>query len=227
MAAATALLATQVAAQTHSDCNPTEGDTCPDNPALGTTFDWTFNDTQAEMDKRYFNVTAGPKLISFDKEGVAFSMRKHGDSVLAKTGFYIFYGRVEAIIQAAPGQGVVSSINLLSDDLDEIDWELMGGMPDEAHNNYYGKGDRNQSHGESPALTNVIGEYHNYTIDWSEEELQFWLDDEKVRTVKAGEPGLYPQTPAVINLSLWAGGDPDNAEGVIEWAGGETDYDAG
>jgi beta-glucanase (GH16 family) len=229
MAAATALLATQVAAQTSSECNPTKGDTCPDNPALGTTFDYTFNDTLAEMDSRYFNVTAGASLITFDKDGAAFAIRKHKDSVLVKTGFYIFYGRVEAILQAAPGQGIISSMNLLSDDLDEIDWELLGGKHDTASTNWYGKGDRNQSNGFDPALENAVGEFHNYTLVWTEEELQFWLDDEKVRTVDAGtgEPGTYPQTPCQINLSLWAGGDPENEQGVIDWAGGETDYDAG
>jgi hypothetical protein len=27
-----------------------------------------------------------------------------------------------------------------------------------------------------------------------------------------------------IRIGIWAGGDPGNAEGTIEWAGGETDY---
>jgi len=229
MAAAAALLATQVSAQTSSECNPTKGDICPDNPALGTTFDYTFNDTLAEMDDRFFNVSAGAQLISYDKDGAAFAIRKHGDSVLVKTGFYIFYGRVEAIMSAAPGQGVISSVNLLSDDLDEIDWELLGGKNDVASTNWYGKGDRDQQNGMDPALENAVGEFHNYTIIWTEQELQFWLDDKNVRTVTAGtgEPGTYPQTPCHINLSLWAGGDPDNEPGVIAWAGGETNYDAG
>jgi hypothetical protein len=29
----------------------------------------------------------------------------------------------------------------------------------------------------------------------------------------------------VVKLGIWAGGDPSNGEGTIEWAGGETDYD--
>jgi len=229
LAAATALLAAQVSAQTKSECNPTEGDTCPDNPALGTTFDYTFNDTLAEMDSRFFNVTFGEKLITFDKDGAAFSIHKHKDSIRVKTGFYIFYGRVEAIIQAAPGQGIVSTINLLSDDLDEVDWELLGGVHDAASTNWYGKGNDTQMNGFDPPLENAIGEFHNYTLVWTEEELQFWLDDEQVRVVPAGEgtPGTYPQTPCQINLALWAGGDPENQQGVIDWAGGETDYDAG
>lgn len=36
----------------------------------------------------------------------------------------------------------------------------------------------------------------------------------------------YPQTPMRIRIGIWAGGDPDNSEGTIEWAGGETDYTA-
>lgn len=27
-----------------------------------------------------------------------------------------------------------------------------------------------------------------------------------------------------LKLGIWAGGDPDNSEGTIEWAGGETNY---
>lgn len=226
-AATAALLATQAFAQTFSDCNPTKGDTCPDNPALGTTFNYQFNDSMAEMDTRYFNVTAGAKLIDFTKEGTEFGMYKQGDSVTVRSNFYIFYGRVEAIIQAAPGQGVISTVNLLSDDLDEIDWEVLGGVTNEVYNNWYGKGDREQSNGEEPQLENAMDDYHNYTVIWTEEKLEFWLDDKNVRTVEAAGPGQYPQTPCFINLSLWAGGDPDNEEGVIAWAGGETDYSAG
>ncbi|RHZ43070.1 uncharacterized protein CDV56_100891 [Aspergillus thermomutatus] len=30
-----------------------------------------------------------------------------------------------------------------------------------------------------------------------------------------------------LKLGIWAGGDPSNAPGTIEWAGGKTDYAAG
>lgn len=228
-AAAAALFATQTLAQTTSECNPTWGNmTCPDDPALGTTFDYTFNDTINEMDKHFFNITAGEKLIDFSKDGGAeFSIYKQGDSVRVQSAFYIFYGRVEAIMQAAPGRGIISSVNLLSDDLDEIDWEVMGQNNTNVFNNWYGKGDRAQNNGEEPALADSAEGFHNYTINWTEEQLEFWLDGEQVRTVKSDEPGKYPQTPCYINLSLWAGGDPDNEPGVIAWAGGETNYDEG
>ncbi len=35
---------------------------------------------------------------------------------------YIFFGKVEVVMKAANGTGVVSSFVMESDDLDEIDW---------------------------------------------------------------------------------------------------------
>ena len=43
-------------------------------------------------------------------------------------------------MRAAPGTGIVSSAILQSDDLDEIDWEWIGGSSTKAQSNYFGKG---------------------------------------------------------------------------------------
>lgn len=37
---------------------------------------------------------------------------------------------------------------------------------------------------------------------------------------------MFPQTPARLELSLWPGGLASNAEGTIEWAGGEIDWNS-
>jgi hypothetical protein len=53
------------------------------------------------------------------------------------------------------------------------------------------------------------------------------VDDKVVRTLQfadANGGSNYPQTPMNVRIGIWAGGDPTNAEGTIEWAGGETDY---
>ena len=36
----------------------------------------------------------------------------------------------------------------------------------------------------------------------------------------------YPQTPARLQLSLWPAGQASNAQGTIDWAGGEIDWDS-
>lgn len=39
-----------------------------------------------------------------------------------QSNFYIFFGVVSTVMKAAPGQGIISSIVMESDDLDEVDW---------------------------------------------------------------------------------------------------------
>lgn len=44
-------------------------------------------------------------------------------------------------------------------------------------------------------------------------------------TYAAADAGAdFPQTPMRLKLGIWAGGDPTNGQGTIEWAGGESDY---
>ena len=37
---------------------------------------------------------------------------------------------------------------------------------------------------------------------------------------------MFPQTPSRMQLSLWPAGQASNAEGTIEWAGGEIDWNS-
>ena len=144
-----ALLATCAAAQTWTACNPLNS-TCPQDPALGTTFETKFNSSMVEFDTNLFNVTAGSDLISFSDDGAALTIAKQGDSVTVETAFYIMFGTVELIFQAAKGQGIISTMVLLSDDLDEIDWEIMGGNTSYVENNFYGWGNTSQFNAKIP-----------------------------------------------------------------------------
>ena len=48
------------------------------------------------------------------------------DSQQLFSNFYFLFGRAEFVVQAAPGPGIISDMMLLSDDLDEVDWEFRG-----------------------------------------------------------------------------------------------------
>lgn len=217
-------------AQTETDCDPRNG-TCPENPALGTTFETTFNKSMAEFDPRFFNVTAGAQYISFTDDGADLTISEQGHSVTIKTAFYIFFGRAELIFKAAKGQGVISTLITLSDTLDEIDWEVRGGITQNVTNTYFGWGNTTQYNGEEPSTEDwpggAMGGFHNYTVDWSKERILYIMDGEVVRTADYEEPGFYPQTPSFIRFGVWAGGDPGNKQGTIDWAGGKTDYSDG
>jgi hypothetical protein len=132
------LFASTTLAQTSTSCNPLNS-TCPDNPALGTTLEEVFNSSTSGFDANYWTIDAGKDLVSFGKEGAELPLVTSKDTVTLVSTFYIFFGTLEFIMKAAPGQGIVSTVILLSDDLDEIDWEVLGGNDTTVSNNYYGK----------------------------------------------------------------------------------------
>jgi beta-glucanase (GH16 family) len=77
-------------------------------------------------------------------------------------------------------------------------------------------------------MDNPTEDFHTYTIDWTSTELVWQVDGKTQRALKATDAGdQYPQTPMLIKLGVWSGGDSSNAPGTIAWAGGNTDYSAG
>ncbi|KAL8899020.1 MAG: hypothetical protein Q9207_006401, partial [Kuettlingeria erythrocarpa] len=141
------------------------------------------------------------------------------------TNFKFFFGRAEFVVKAAKGTGVVSSMVLLSGDLDEVDWEFLGGVTTSVQTNYFGKGyTGTYNRSTTPAVASPQTTFYTYTLDWSPTELVWSINGKIVRTLKAvdadGNGDQYPQTPMKVSLSLWDAGDPDAA--TKEWAGGVT-----
>lgn len=134
-------------------------------------------------------------------------------------------------MKSAPGTGIVSSAILESDDLDEIDLEWLGGSDTIVQTNYFGKGNTTTHDREvDAAVTAAETTSHNYTIVWTSTKTEWLVDGVVKRTLAsadASDGANYPQTPMDVRIGIWAGGDSGNAEGTIEWAGGETNYDDG
>ena len=130
-------------------------------------------------------------------------------------------------MQAAAGQGIISTFNLLSDDLDEIDLEIMGGNSTTVESNWYGWGNTSQYNALYHPTDGPAAGMHNYTINWTQEELQWIIDGSVARTVPYAPSGQYPQTPSMLKLGIWAGGDSSQPNGTIQWAGGLTDWSKG
>jgi hypothetical protein len=224
---ASALLIAPAFAQTWTLCNPLNT-TCPPDPALGISHNFVFNTSKTVSDS--FNITAG--ALTYGSNGAEFTIAKKGDSPTIQSQFYIFFGSVSVIMKAASGQGIISSIVLESDDLDEVDWEFMGGNSTHAETNYFGKGNDTSFDRAFyyPVSSNVQENFHNYTVVWTSDKLEWLIDGQLVRTLPyaaANGGNTYPQTPMTVRLGIWAGGDPGNSKGTIEWAGGLTDYSKG
>ncbi|KAI6781870.1 glycosidase-like protein [Emericellopsis cladophorae] len=201
---------------------------CKPDPAFGTSHMWHFNQTPSSD---LWRTKVGP--MHYDEEGGArFTISKQGESPTIDTKFYIFFGRVSFSLKAATGRGIVSSMMMLSDNLDEIDWEFTG-TDDRASTNFFGKHIEYYENGEYHDMdTPCHDDYHNYTTVWTAEKMDFYIDEKIVRTVshedaKVNDTDIYPQTPMRVSLGIWAGGDPSMNEWTRKWAGGDTNFDEG
>lgn len=131
------------------------------------------------------------------------------------------FGNVEWTIKVAPGQGVISSAVLLSDALDEIDFEWLGGESASVQSNYFAKGNTESfdrvAHHANPGSQEG---FHTYTVDWTSGGVKWDIDGNNVRALTAEEAGAnFPQTPMRVKAGIWAGGDPGNNEGTIGTCG--------
>ncbi|KAF9636011.1 putative extracellular cell wall glucanase crf1 allergen asp f9 protein [Lasiodiplodia theobromae] len=225
---ASALLPSLATAQTYSSCNPTNSSQFPCSADAGLCQSTVFESDFTTGDNSSWHSLAG--TVTYSDEGAAFTIAERGDAPTIETDFYIFYGRVEVTMKAAPGTGIVSSIVVESNDLDEIDWEFLGGENSIVQSNYFGKGntttyDREEEHD----VTTPQDVSHVYAIDWTAEQIVWSIDNTTVRTLAYADAlsgQNFPQTPSTVRLGIWAGGDEDNSYWTRVWAGGNTTYSA-
>jgi len=213
-------------AQTSTDCDPLEK-TCPNDTGLNSkSFSADFT-SDGGLDSW---TEAVATKIELGDQGAEFSISDDKDAPTVETDFYIFFGRVDVTMKAAPGQGIVSSVVLESDDLDEIDWEWLGGDTTQVQTNFFGKGNTTTyDRGGFSSVSSPQDTFHTYTIDWNEERIEWIIDGSTVRTVTYDDPVAlggknYPQTPMRVKLGSWCGGCA-KAEATVEWAGGKTTFD--
>lgn len=165
--------------------------------------------------------------LSYDSNGAIFTIDTEADAPTIITGKYLFFGRVDYEIQAAPGAGIVTSAVLESNDLDEIDWEWVGNDNGHAQTNYFSKGNTTTyNRNLTVSATNPTSQFNTYSVLWTSQQLQWLINDQVVRTLTyddADGGNTYPQTPMQVKLGTWVGGCTSCAKGTVEWAGGYAD----
>lgn len=158
--------------------------------------------------------------------GAVFSIAAEGDAPTFTSNKYLFFGTVDVTMRTAPGAGIVSTIVLQSSDLDEIDWEFLGGNNAIGQSNYFSKGDTG-TYGQLEqdiATSDNSGTFHTYTVDWTPEKIEWKVDGVSMRTLNAADnPSRFPQTPMQVKIGTWCGGCSD-AEGTRTWAGGPPNW---
>ncbi|TKA78655.1 hypothetical protein B0A49_01426 [Cryomyces minteri] len=214
--------------QLSTSCNPIINSTCPPDPALSATFAYDFGALDESVD--FSTASWWHPWINYSESGVMLSFNRSGVAPTLTTNFYIMFGRVEVVIKTAAGQGIISDVILQSDDLDEIDLEWVGGSPTQVQTNYYSPKGKAVSYSQAYAAeigSNLQTAYHSYVVDWNADRIIWHVDGKVIHQVNSANNDQYPQTPMRLTLGIWAGGDPGNYPGTINWAGGVTDYTQG
>ncbi|QSZ30303.1 hypothetical protein DSL72_004825 [Monilinia vaccinii-corymbosi] len=234
-APAVVLLSGLASAQTFTDCDPTKKDNCPSDPAIG---GLQVTDFTAGKSSNW-KLEAGTSLEYDPELGAKFVINKVGDAPTISNVGFIMFGSIEVWARAAPGNGIVSSFILESDDLDEIDWEWLGFNNAAVENNFFGKGNTTTyNRAQYPPVTTPVDTFHNYTIDWTSQATIWYVDGTAVRTLPYDDPLTiggtnYPQTPMQVKMGSWIGCASKAAEtdpasqGTCQWAGGSADFTKG
>lgn len=170
--------------------------------------------------------------VTYSPDGVAMTVATSGDCPGIETEGYVFFGLFEFKVKAAPGQGIVSSMVMESDALDEVDWEFIGGENFRVQSNYFGKGNTTlYNRMVYIPVTNNQQEWHTYSVNWTSAAITWLVDNVAVRTLNYADAvggTQFPQTPMKLKIGNWAGGDPsNNSPGTVTWAGGDVDYSKG
>ena len=196
---------------------------CPADPAFGSKVNCDFTKGKCSS----FSEADGT-TITYDDKGAVFKIGSETEAPTIHTGKYIFFGRIDVEVQAAAGQGIVTSAVLQSDDLDEIDWEWVGGDNAQVQTNYFSKGDTSTyDRGAYHPVSNPTGSFHTYTVEWTPKAVVWSIDGAAVRTLtyeSAKGGAAFPQTPMQVKLGTWVAGRKDAPEGTVQWAGGKTDF---
>ncbi|OAA47185.1 Concanavalin A-like lectin/glucanase [Beauveria brongniartii RCEF 3172] len=222
---AAAALALAVSAQTSTTCSPLTQD-CPADPAVGK------NGIRCDFTKGAcdaFEHIAG-KEVTYGARGAVSAVDAPRQAPTLQSKEAIFFGRLEVEMQAAPGKGVITSIVMLSDDLDEIDLETVGSDTARIQSNTFSRGDstRHDLLGYLPVADTSAAAGHTYTVDWTTERIEFAVDGVVRRTLRRADiPDRYPESPMRVKLGAWVAGYDGNAPGTIEWAGGVADFSKG
>jgi len=123
------------------------------------------------------------------------------------------YGRFDARIQFAPGDGVVSAFFLWKEGSDaanaywnELDYEKIAADCHMQTNNIYGN--PKAYHQQTPSLTNICASYHDYRFEWTPTYIAWVVDGKEIRRDTGADATAYAQNASAgmtFHFNIWPG----------------------
>jgi beta-glucanase (GH16 family) len=129
-----------------------------------------------------------------------------------KVGFT--YGRLEARIKAAPGQGTWNAFWTLGTDIDTVYWpmcgeidamEILGSTPNHLLGYLHGPISNGLGRGNTKDFNSALtDDFHTYTIDWLPDQVTWYVDGEKYGSVsKTDRDWVFNhEFYAILNLAM-------------------------
>ena len=124
------------------------------------------------------------------------------------------YGRFEARLQFAAGDGVVGSYFLWKDGSEmkdifwnELDIEKVGADCDLQTNSFYGLPEKVHT-GEGYGLTGLCEGYHTYAYEWTPEYIAWFVDGTEIRRDTGADAQAYAENASEgmqIRFNVWPG----------------------
>ena len=124
----------------------------------------------------------------------------------------VLYGRFEARVQFAPGEGVVSSFFLWKDgsssttSWNELDFEKVKAVCQLQTNIWSGTGTQSP---QIPSIAaDLCGGYHTYTFEWTPDYIAWFIDGTQLRRETGSVVAEYTQNAAqgmAMHFNVWVG----------------------
>lgn len=161
------------------------------------------------------------KEVNYDSHGAVFETDEPDQSSTFHTKDYIFFGRVEFEMHEAAAAESISTLVLLSDDLDEIDFTTVG-INGTIITNFFSKGNSNDDkHGGAMHVHDAWtwGSMHHYAVEWTPNKIEWIMGGKPNRTLLRSEAGeKFPQTPMQVRIGSRVLGYEGAEPGTLEWA---------
>ena len=124
------------------------------------------------------------------------------------------YGRVEARIRFAAGDGVVSSFFLWKNGSEmagtfwnELDFEKLGADCHVETNAIYGN--PSSSHNQRASITDACGGYHTYAYEWTSEAIVWSVDGMEIRRETGATAAAFADNASAtgmqVRFNIWPG----------------------
>ncbi|KAJ2842134.1 CRH- protein, partial [Coemansia brasiliensis] len=141
---------------------------------------------------------------------------------------WIHYGTITVVLRSgSTAAGVVSSVQLQSEDGSSIDMDWVGISSNRVQANYYTNNQMELSTAAAPIMSiDPTSNFITYKIVWLPDTITWYANGLAVRTVSRrntwaeGEQRYkYPDSPARLSFSIWDSGSSTNPALTQAWAG--------